>query len=321
MQNNLFKRHKKKTFCVIHLILTVLLIVLAEIILRLAGLGKPILYDSNPFYGFRPLPNHTYIRFGGSRVAFNNLGLRTDTEWDDQRNNKILFLGDSVTYGGSYIDNTELFTSLIEQELLGYQCANGGVNAWGIENIYGLVMESEFMPAQVYVTVVPEGDFYRGLTRCQGMPFFNRSPGSALEELWRYFCWKQNNRRYKVWTAFANEEETYKVIDKAVRKLKEMDSVLAEKGYRHFVFISPDQGHMNGTHPKNPLLMKSLQQHDLQVTYLQDLFKQTPHAIQDIPSLFHDGLHLSKKGHAAWGRVLAGELKKRLSQTSSIEKN
>ena len=144
------------------------------------GLGGPVLYDSSPIYGYRPLPGKEYSRFYGETIKFNNLSLRAENDWDDKRENKILFLGDSVTYGGSYIDNKELFSCLAVKDFDDYESGNAGVNGWGVENIYGLVVESNFLPAQIYVTTLPEGDFHRGLTRLQGMPIFNNSPKKAI---------------------------------------------------------------------------------------------------------------------------------------------
>src|SRR5690606_34750321 len=117
-----------------------------ELTLKRMGLGNPVIYDSSPVYGYRPLPNREYVRFGGSTIKFNNLGLRTNTDWDETKANKILFLGDSVTYGGSYIDNNELFSQLTvdlinQSNKSDYMSGNAGVNGWGVENFYGLVVE------------------------------------------------------------------------------------------------------------------------------------------------------------------------------------
>jgi len=65
----------------------------------------------------------------------------------------------------------------------------------GVENIFGLIVETDFTSAKIYVSVFPELDFYRGLTRLQGLPFFNKKPKYAMSELWYYFCYKQNNFR------------------------------------------------------------------------------------------------------------------------------
>jgi hypothetical protein len=162
-----FGRHRRLGLVLLVLFCIMATVGLVEMVLRARlGLGRPVLYDSSPVYGYRPLPGGTYRRFGGARLHFNNLGLRAEGDWDDEPDGKILFLGDSVTYGGSYVDNNQLFSALATGGLPGYAAGNAGVNAWGVENIYGLVVEMGFQPAKVYVTVVPEADFYRGLVRC-----------------------------------------------------------------------------------------------------------------------------------------------------------
>ena len=42
-------------------------------------------------------------------VTINNAGLRSLNSWNNNRK-KIVFLGDSVTYGGSYIDDRDIFS-------------------------------------------------------------------------------------------------------------------------------------------------------------------------------------------------------------------
>jgi len=202
----LLAEHKRKALLVLVLCLVVFSVGACELLLRaLMGLGNPVLYDSSPVYGYRPLPNQECGRFRGATIKINNLGLRAEQDWDAQKRDKILFLGDSVTYGGSYIDNADLFSELAVQRLNRtsgghYVSGNAGVNAWGVENIHALIVERKFLPAAIYITTLPEGDFYRGLTRMQGLPFFNHKPRTALTELWRYFCYRQNNGRYRGWT-------------------------------------------------------------------------------------------------------------------------
>ncbi len=206
---NIFEKHSKKTIIAIVLFVVSLFIGASEIFLeKFMGLGNPVIYSSFPLFGYRPLPEKEYSRYWGAKIKFNNLALRAETDWDKNIEDKILFLGDSVTYGGSNIDNTELFSFLSVKSLGGsYISGNAGVNAWGVENVYGLIVESNFIPAKVYVTTFPEKDFYRGLVRLRGLPFFSRDPKFALKELWYYFCYIQNNKRYKInWRYYVNKQ-------------------------------------------------------------------------------------------------------------------
>ena len=83
-----------------------------EFLLRLYGLGTPVIYDTNISYRYAPKANQSVIRFKGSRVTINKDGLRATKEWDNNNNHKLLFFGDSVTYGGSYIDDKNIFSEL-----------------------------------------------------------------------------------------------------------------------------------------------------------------------------------------------------------------
>ncbi len=56
------------------------------------GFGDPLLCYANPAYGYRLLPDQDVTRFHGARVTINNLGLRTNDDWDERVENKVLFL-------------------------------------------------------------------------------------------------------------------------------------------------------------------------------------------------------------------------------------
>lgn len=271
------------------------------------GLGNPILFDSNPLYGYRPSPDQKTTRFMRTAIKINNLGLRADEDWDENKNDKILFLGDSVTYGGSF-DNRDLFSTIAVSGLNNFKGGNSGVNAWGIENIYGLIVESNFRPAIIYITTVPEGDFYRGLTRMQGYPYYNVSPKYALMELWYYFCFLQNNKRYINWQYFANDAETKYIMEKAINKLKEMDKLLKENGYTHLIFISPTKSQVYGEASKDHLIQYLLNRYDLNPIYILDRLNQEDLAQKG--KIFHDGVHLEKPGHQIWGRIIGAEIQK-----------
>lgn len=308
-KENIFEKHKVTSTLALILCFIIIVLTSTEVMLKeFMGLGRPILYDSSPIYGYRPLPNQKSSRFRGAILKINNIGLRADEDWDDNKDNKILFLGDSVTYGGSYIDNRELFSNIAVKDLKNFKTGNAGVNAWGIENIYGLIVESHFRPAIIYITVVPEGDFYRGLTRMPGLPFYNVGPNYALKELWYYFCYQQNNKRYKEWTSYSNNNEKRFIVEKAVKKLKEMDTVLKKEGYVHLILISPNEIQVSGRTPKDKLVKDLLDQYALRPVYILDKLSQED--LSNRGKIFYDGVHLEKVGHEIWGRIIGAELKK-----------
>src|SRR5262245_61539865 len=145
------------------------------------GLGDPVIYEIHPDYGYRPRPNQEVRRFDGAIVRLNNLGIRANENWDTAAN-KVLFVGDSVTYGGSYVSNEDLFALRAVPEGRGWVGGSAGVNAWGIENMYGLIVRHAFLPARVYVTVLIETDFYRGFSEKPEF-FWTAKPLFAFQEI------------------------------------------------------------------------------------------------------------------------------------------
>lgn len=314
IKKNWPERNPKKAITFVIFWILLVSIILVEYSLRsLMGLGNPVLYDSNQLYGFRPLPNQQITRVYGSKLLFNNIGIRANADWDNKVDDKILFLGDSVTYGGSYISNEELFSYLALKGFNGYKSGNAGVNAWGIENIYGLIVESEFLPAKYYITTVIEGNFYRGLTRLQGLPYWSHKPRFALEELLYHFYYKQNNKRYRSWKNFSSNKHTEKVVEKAVLKLREMDEFLKSKGYYHIVYILPTYQQVLEDKEKDKLLTKYLSKYNLDVVYLIDKIKILN--LKNKESWFRDTIHLEKEGHAIYGMIIGNDLKTIISKS------
>jgi hypothetical protein len=159
-----------------------------EVASRAIGFGDPILYDNRVAYGYRPLPNQESRRFGGTRVYVNALGVRgpdvaaarpADTA-------RILFLGDSVTWGGTYVDDDALFAAIAARRLGAsrrVEWLDAGVNAWGPENVLGLVRETRGFDSSVWVVVGLEDDLRREKTHIGETPYFMAPPRTALEEL------------------------------------------------------------------------------------------------------------------------------------------
>lgn len=160
--------------------------VLCETVLKSGlGLGEPIVYDKSYIWGYSPRPQRIYERFGGDIVSINDVGLRSTRSWSNDNNSKVLFLGDSVTYGGSYIHDDELFSVLACDGLEGWSCFNGGVNSYGILN---MVTRSRFdariIDADVVIFVFIWLDFLRGLQGPETAHFILREPPKYFSATW-----------------------------------------------------------------------------------------------------------------------------------------
>lgn len=160
-----------------------------ELALRAIGLGDPVLYDNRLAYGYRPLPSQTRRRLGGARVHVNALGVRgpeaAPTRPADTT--RLLFLGDSVTWGGTYVDDDALFAAVAARRLAAggraVEWLDAGVNGWGPANILGFVGETRGFDSSAWIVVGLEDDLRREKTHAGEVPYFHVAPATAWEEL------------------------------------------------------------------------------------------------------------------------------------------
>ncbi len=310
MKPSFFERHAKITLL---FITTLFLLGGVTLINYLAGkvfgLGKIVVYESNPIYGYRPVAQQDVTRHPNTPIKINNLGLRANKDWDSHDfAHKILFLGDSVTYGGSYIANDQLFSSLVAKSFPKFETANAGVNGWGVNNVHAFVKELQFLPAQVYVSVFPEGDFYRGLNRIGGQPFWTHKPDYALEELFQYFIYKLQLKKapgFNINTA--SNEEKMLIVDIAARNLKDLDKFLKDNNRDHLIFITPSLNELQGITKQDEIIKSALLKYGLQVIYIKDYLGSVPET--QIKAYYHDDIHLSEMGHQKWAELISVELK------------
>lgn len=307
MQKSLFESYPKLTISCLILIGVTIILISLEFAARLFGLGNPILYNAHPIYGYRPAPNQDLVR-QGHHIKTNNLGLRAEADWDPSlQHHKILFLGDSVTYGGSYISNNQLFSSLVAKSFTGYQGGNAGVNAWGVENVCALVKETGFAPAEIYISTFPEGDFYRGLMRIGGQPFWTVKPRFALEELFQFWIYRVNEQKTPpIYFYSLNETEKCLIAEHAVSRLKQLDDFLVNKNYLHLIFISPSRSQVLGNATYDPCLQQLFTSYGLKVIYINDKLPKSND--NERHQWFYDEIHLSTLGHQQWAKVISNEL-------------
>jgi lysophospholipase L1-like esterase len=160
-----------------------------ELALRILGLGDPVLYDNRLAYGYRPRPDQTRRRIGGARVHVNALGVRGPDVAPARApdTTRLLFLGDSVTWGGSYVDDDALFAAIAARRLAAggrrVEWLDAGVNGWGPENILGFLRETHGFDSSVWIVTGLADDLRREKTHAGEVPYFDAPPWTAWEEL------------------------------------------------------------------------------------------------------------------------------------------
>ncbi len=163
-----------------------------EFALRLVfGLGTPLLYVADPHAGYITAPNQQLRRFGAT-IHINKYGMRSDdlNPSPPAREHRILFVGDSVTFGTTYVSQEKIFTEIIKSRLRAnsnddVEILNASAGGWAPENEYQYLASRGAFDANLVVFVVNQNDLdqpFATLTPSPQMP--TSDPGSAIGELW-----------------------------------------------------------------------------------------------------------------------------------------
>ena len=115
----------------------------------------------------------------------------------------IYYFWDSVTYGGSFINDNETFTYISCLGILNWSCHNVGVNGYGILN---MIARSRYdtrinnSPIRIFTFI--SADFDRGLQILIQLILFLESPSYTQRIMGsiKFYCYK-NSPEKMVWKA------------------------------------------------------------------------------------------------------------------------
>lgn len=209
---------KSRGGLVVWLVTALVLLGLAEGILRAQGFGpEAVLYVSDARAGYVPAPNQRHDRYGG-RVDVNNLGMRAPDFPVEKPAGafRVLMLGDSTLWGGSYIDQDQLYARILERKLneasggAKIEILNMGVNGWGPFHERGYIQANGTFGADLVLVCLPHDDLERDRYTLMSLPYFSASkpPRLALEEVAMHTMWRYRRDRVslgKEWRAAQRE--------------------------------------------------------------------------------------------------------------------
>ena len=119
---------KQKIFI---LFILLLVFVVGELVLRFAfGFCDALLYNESDKYEYIAQPNQDRHRFG-AYIHYNSFSQRNGEP--DSTKLRVLGLGDSVLFGGTWMDQDSLASTLFSDET-GTQMLNISAGSWGPDN-------------------------------------------------------------------------------------------------------------------------------------------------------------------------------------------
>jgi hypothetical protein len=142
-----------------------------EFVLEWVGFGSPALVVQNSFTSYELRPEQNVVRRWPlsedrvSRVTTNRVGMRADEIPPNHSPGvlRIFFVGDSLTYGTTQVDQKHIFTELVHRELPGIlhrpvEVMNASAGGWAIENELGFVKEHGVQQADHVILCINSAD-------------------------------------------------------------------------------------------------------------------------------------------------------------------
>ena len=296
---------RKKIYYFISVFLIILIpTILTEIYLKYVGLGDPIIYDSNFVYGYAPRANQKKDRLKNSTVTINDVGLRAIYNWKENNDKKkIIFFGDSVTYGGSYIDDKETFAHLACENIknTNYICGNAGVNAYGIFNIvYRSKYDLRLTDADLRIFLLIPDDFYRGLQDSNTAHFYMKENNfifPAIFEAINFISTKYNLRKYLSKNSDSRvENNQYSLITESVEILNSEIKRLIDADKKVLIFYSNTKSNIS---LNKSILKKINNKINFEIIDLSHILTE---------EMYEDGTHYNKLGHKSVANFISKKI-------------
>jgi len=297
------------------------LIAATEFSLRVVGLGKPLLYYSTvaPFrYALKH--DQSTQRRRNAIVSIDQYGLRTMDEWGrPDAELRILFVGDSVTYGGSRINNSELFSSVTCDQLrqennLDAICGNAGVNNYGTDNIAGRIRAYDGPAVDAIVVTVLSRDTLRGEVQLHGLPFFSKAPPGPVPAIMEAFAFVleklRKSIRFPRGSGRPHNQEKEDAFGAAVaaaslENLYEALREVASEGVRVLLVHTPSRHAVQQEYDeRDEFVIGSMRASGFPFLEMRPVIREYLDE-----KIFVDSVHLDVAGHAIYGSAIAGELR------------
>lgn len=139
----------------------IVIIFIGEFVLRFAfGFCDALLYRESDKYEYIAQPNQDRHRFG-AHIYYNSYSQRNDEP--DSTKVRVLGLGDSVIFGGTWMDQDSLASTLFS-EATGMQMLNISAGSWGPDNCAAYLKEKGTFGASAMILVCSSHDAFDVMT-------------------------------------------------------------------------------------------------------------------------------------------------------------
>jgi len=167
-------------------------VLLSEVLLRTVfGFAHPVLYTADPACGYLPKPSQNVQRFFSLNYV-NSQGMRSPEIQTPKPAHtfRVFCIGDSVTYGTTFVPQDQIFTSRLAQALPGVlhepvEVLNASAGGWAPGNEFAFLNSRGTFDADLVVFIWNTGDLdqpFSDFNADQNFPTAN--PPTAIGEAW-----------------------------------------------------------------------------------------------------------------------------------------
>ena len=315
-------------------LVTALILLVLEAVAIWLGLGDPVLYYNDAWGGLRPLPNQQVERLRGATVTIDANGFRS-AQPASPGALRILYIGDSVTWGGTSVTDIAVFTEVAADVLRAdgqeVYAMNAGVNGTSLVN-QAEVFHRHADEADAVVWLFPWGDVERTYAVVGALWPARYRPRFALVEAVDHVL-------FRFWTNLLRERpppahdfrtpegpagyEAFFADVLAARQAKNLDAaraVVAEAQRRNLPIILGVTPYRDGPRlePLTDDARHFIEDMEALGVPIFDASAVLEQASGDMEPLFIDHVHFEVAGHRAVGEALGALLHTHLPSSDSL---
>jgi hypothetical protein len=277
----------------------------SELVLRYGlGLGNPILVQADPAAGYIVKPDQDVHRFF-SYAHINHQGMRSDeiAPVRDPRALRVMFVGDSVTYGTSRVDQDHLFSQIIHHALPDVihrpvEVLNASASAWAPDNEWAYVRSRGIFGSDWVVLVLNSGDLAQPPSTLAdvGDDLPAVRPATAWAELYTRFIGPRlfHLRRKNDAGISGAPMDAEAVVAANLADMDQLQGFVRDHGARLMIIYLPFRRDIpTQSAPSLATLQAWTTQHDVKLIDLTAVEAAHPSS-----QITLDGVHLNAAGHA-----------------------
>lgn len=229
---------KKKRFV---LLILFLVFVVGELVLRFAfGFCDALLYRESDKYEYIAQPNQNRHRFG-AHIHCNSYSQRNGEP--DSTKVRVLGLGDSVIFGGTWMDQDSLASTLFSEET-GMQMLNISAGSWGPDNCAAYLKENGTFGASAMILVCSSHDAFDVMTHVPVVGIVPTYPDRQYKLAWaelidRYIVPRIRMMFWRTKVKLDPDQQVVKNIE--FKNTVRQKSVLFDKGFDQLLEIAREK--------------------------------------------------------------------------------